>query len=102
MTDLCPYVPETVNGFEDADGCPDVSPLTDLDGDGISDSIDLCPQQAETINMYQDTDGCPDVVPENSASEKTASDGAFFQWTAIIAAGISAAGGIAAAKYRKR
>ena len=76
-------------------------PVRDSDNDGIFDDSDLCPQQAETINMYQDADGCPDVVPENNVSEKNVSDGAFFQWTAIIAAGISAAGGIAAAKYRK-
>lgn len=82
--------------------CSDISPVKDTDGDSIIDSLDLCPTQSEIINGFQDMDGCPDVVPENNASEKTTSDGAFFQWTAIIAAGISAAGGIDAAKYRKR
>jgi hypothetical protein len=62
-SDSCPTQAETVNGFQDTDGCPDVVPPKDTDGDGISDSFDQCPTQAETVNGYQDTDGCPDVVP---------------------------------------
>ncbi|MFB5627359.1 MAG: thrombospondin type 3 repeat-containing protein, partial [Nitrosarchaeum sp.] len=42
-SDSCPNDPETVNGFEDLDGCPDVVPSNDTDGDGISDSSDSCP-----------------------------------------------------------
>jgi plastocyanin len=62
--DSCPTDPETVNGFQDTDGCPDVvPPPTDTDGDGIPDSLDSCPTQAETLNGYQDTDGCPDTNP---------------------------------------
>ena len=59
-SDSCPTQAETVNGFQDTDGCPDVVPPTDTDGDGISDSTDKCPTQAETVNGFQDTDGCPD------------------------------------------
>ena len=65
--DTCPTEKETVNGFQDADGCPDTPPVpspTDSDGDGILDSDDACPTQKETSNGYQDTDGCPDTVPD--------------------------------------
>ncbi|MCX5741571.1 MAG: transporter, partial [Proteobacteria bacterium] len=36
--DKCPADPEDVDGFEDADGCPDV----DNDKDGIPDTLDKC------------------------------------------------------------
>jgi hypothetical protein len=62
-SDSCPTDPETVNGYQDTDGCPDAVPPTDTDGDGISDSIDQCPTQNETVNGYDDLDGCPDIVP---------------------------------------
>ena len=68
-SDVCPTQPETVNGYQDADGCPDTVPAmapppapTDSDGDGIADTVDGCPTQAETFNGYQDADGCPDTV----------------------------------------
>ena len=51
--------PEDVDGYQDADGCPD----PDNDGDGIPDTADKCPDQPETKNNYQDEDGCPDEVP---------------------------------------
>jgi len=57
--DRCPTEPETFNGFEDEDGCPD----PDNDKDGIPDEKDKCPNEAETKNGYQDEDGCPDEVP---------------------------------------
>ena len=65
-TDACPTQKETVNGYQDADGCPDTAPTTstDTDGDGIADATDACDTQAETVNGYQDTDGCPDTVPD--------------------------------------
>jgi OmpA-OmpF porin, OOP family len=91
--DLCPDVPETMNGIEDEDGCPesdqdgdgivgaadkcptdpedfdgfedeDGCPDHDNDGDGVADSIDRCPDEMETMNGYQDVDGCPDEVPD--------------------------------------
>ena len=63
LPDKCPLDPETINGFQDTDGCPDTNPVTtDTDGDGISDSSDSCLTDPETINGFQDTDGCPDVV----------------------------------------
>lgn len=67
VSDGCPKQKETVNGYQDADGCPDTPPaatVTDTDGDGIADTSDGCPTQKETVNGYKDTDGCPDTVPD--------------------------------------
>ncbi|MGI0057704.1 MAG: thrombospondin type 3 repeat-containing protein, partial [Nitrosarchaeum sp.] len=103
--DSCPTQAETVNGFQDSDGCPDVLPIKDSDNDGISDDYDKCPIQSETINNYQDTDGCPDIVPitDSVSTSKSESEqnNTIFQWTAVIAAIITAAGAIGAAKFKK-
>ena len=51
-----------MDGFEDAEGCPDV----DNDGDRILDVDDDCRNEAEVYNGVEDDDGCPDagiVVP---------------------------------------
>jgi hypothetical protein len=56
--DGCPEDPETANGFEDADGCPDAVP--DSDGDGLTDDQDGCKDLAEDVDGFQDDDGCPD------------------------------------------
>ena len=72
--DSCITQPETYNGYEDTDGCPDdvqtldlneppahkEDTITDTDGDGIYDTNDSCITQPETYNGYEDTDGCPD------------------------------------------
>jgi hypothetical protein len=66
-TDICPKEKETMNGYQDTDGCPDIAPPStnyDTVGDGKADSIDACPAQAETFNGYLDNDGCPDVLPD--------------------------------------
>jgi hypothetical protein len=66
-TDICPKQKETMNGYQDTDGCPDTAPPPtnyDTDGDGKADSVDACPSQAETFNGYLDNDGCPDVLPD--------------------------------------
>jgi len=55
-SDLCPTDREDLDGFEDADGCPDL----DNDLDGIADLADKCPNEAETVNGYMDEDGCPE------------------------------------------
>ncbi len=54
--DLCPSRPEDPDGFEDADGCPDL----DDDGDGIFDTVDACKDAPEDVDGYRDDDGCPD------------------------------------------
>ncbi|MDQ3369692.1 MAG: OmpA family protein [Myxococcota bacterium] len=56
--DQCITQPEDFDGFEDADGCPDL----DNDRDGIVDASDRCPLEAEARNGWQDEDGCPDAV----------------------------------------
>jgi outer membrane protein OmpA-like peptidoglycan-associated protein len=57
--DICPTEPEDRDGYEDADGCPDV----DNDNDGVPDSKDKCPNQPEDKDGFEDADGCPD--PDN-------------------------------------
>lgn len=57
--DKCPTEAEDADGFEDADGCPDL----DNDGDGVPDAIDKCPTLAEDRDGFKDDDGCPD--PDN-------------------------------------
>ncbi len=54
--DRCPQDRETINGWRDADGCPE----EDTDQDGIPDRRDRCPREAETWNRFRDTDGCPE------------------------------------------
>jgi len=61
--DKCVAEPETQNGFEDDDGCPDTVP--DADGDGILVPVDQCPAEPETRNGFEDDDGCPDSVPDS-------------------------------------
>jgi outer membrane protein OmpA-like peptidoglycan-associated protein len=57
--DQCPRVPEDIDGFQDADGCPD----DDNDNDGITDKLDKCPNDPEDRDGFEDADGCPD--PDN-------------------------------------
>ncbi|MCB0271642.1 MAG: OmpA family protein [Bdellovibrionales bacterium] len=56
--DKCINEPETYNGFEDQDGCPEDP--NDLDGDGIPNDKDKCPKDKETVNGALDDDGCPE------------------------------------------
>jgi VCBS repeat-containing protein len=83
--DRCPSSPEDLDGFEDADGCPDPDndgdgvpdtadacpldpgiavldgcPTKDTDGDGIADHLDRCPVEPEDLDGFEDADGCPD------------------------------------------
>ncbi|MCB0326863.1 MAG: OmpA family protein [Bdellovibrionales bacterium] len=60
-TDKCPDQPETVNGFEDEDGCPD-KVISDRDKDTILDENDQCPDEAENFNGVMDEDGCPEEL----------------------------------------
>ena len=91
--DACPDNAEDFDGFEDADGCPDLDndfdgvpdgrdlapdlkedvdgfedddgrPDLDNDGDGIRDADDGCPNEPEDYDGDRDTDGCPDMGPQ--------------------------------------
>ena len=55
--DRCLDAPEDKDGFEDADGCPDI----DDDQDGLADVDDQCPKHPEDLDGFQDDDGCPDL-----------------------------------------
>ncbi|MEJ7596477.1 MAG: OmpA family protein [Kofleriaceae bacterium] len=57
--DGCPDRAEDVDGFDDADGCPDI----DNDLDRVLDIADKCVGEPEKYNGYQDEDGCPDDLP---------------------------------------
>ena len=54
--DACLTEAEDVDGFEDADGCPD----PDNDQDGRPDADDRCPDEPEDLDGHDDDDGCPD------------------------------------------
>ncbi len=57
--DGCPDQVETLDGFTDADGCPEI----DGDGDGVAFEQDACPNEA--IRPEQDpsySNGCPSTV----------------------------------------
>jgi outer membrane protein OmpA-like peptidoglycan-associated protein len=72
--DKCPGRPEDMDGFEDADGCPDI----DNDGDHVLDIADKCPMQPETFNGFEDDDGCPDTVPPDVESLKGTVEGLLY------------------------
>ncbi len=57
--DECIGLAEDKDGFEDADGCPEM----DNDDDGVLDPDDKCPAQQEDEDGFDDEDGCPD--PDN-------------------------------------
>jgi uncharacterized protein (TIGR03382 family) len=65
--DACVNEAEDKDGFEDADGCPDL----DNDKDGVTDTGDACVSEPETQNGYQDADGCPDQVPDTDGDGLT-------------------------------
>lgn len=55
--DRCPLEAEDLDGFKDADGCPE----RDDDMDGIIDTADRCPRDAEDRDGFEDIDGCPEL-----------------------------------------
>jgi OOP family OmpA-OmpF porin len=90
--DACIDEPETQNGYQDDDGCPESDrdgdsywddqdacpdeagvapegcPVGDEDGDGFLDDVDACVSEPETQNGFEDDDGCPDELPEELQS----------------------------------
>mgnify|MGYP006198144961 CR=1 FL=1 len=58
--DKCPRVAEDADGFEDADGCPDV----DDDADGIEDAKDECARRAEDLDGQRALVAPEPQVPE--------------------------------------
>src|SRR5690606_16218817 len=46
-----------LDGYQDADGCPE----PDNDLDGLVDAADRCPLEPEDMDGHQDADGCPDL-----------------------------------------
>ncbi len=68
--DQCPNVPETFNGTDDEDGCPEQIASaeetdSDSDSDGINDANDKCLEQPEDLDGFEDLDGCPDLDNDN-------------------------------------
>ncbi len=55
--DKCPTQAEDKDGFQDADGCPEL----DNDEDLIPDARDKCPNEPEDKDTFQDDDGCPEL-----------------------------------------
>ncbi|MCB1181814.1 hypothetical protein KDM41_00105 [bacterium] len=54
--DRCPDEAEDIDGFQDADGCPD----PDNDMDGVPDVVDEAPNDPEDYDGFEDEDGVPD------------------------------------------
>lgn len=50
--------------------CP--APVTDQDGDGVSDAQDACPNAAEDNDGHEDADGCPDLDDDADGVEDAA------------------------------
>ncbi len=70
--DGCINQPETVNGFQDEDGCPDEAPTTtDTDGDGIPDDVDECVSLAGTV----ENNGCPMLIGDPPIEPPVDTDG---------------------------
>ncbi len=61
QADVCPTEAETLNGYQDEDGCPDQVP--DSDADAVDDLNDKCRDVPEDKDGFQDEDGCPE--PDN-------------------------------------
>ncbi|MBI5533852.1 MAG: OmpA family protein [Deltaproteobacteria bacterium] len=75
--DACPRDAEDFDGFEDADGCPEL----DNDKDGVPDKVDRCPDEPEDRDGFEDADGCPEmdndkdgILDKNDACPDVAED----------------------------
>ncbi len=64
--DRCVAQPETRNGYQDDDGCPDTPhDPNDPDHDMVAGDADRCPNEPEDADGYQDNDGCPEPDNDN-------------------------------------
>jgi outer membrane protein OmpA-like peptidoglycan-associated protein len=66
--DRCPFEPEDIDGFDDADGCPEL----DNDRDAVADAADTCRDVAEDKDGFEDSDGCPDLDNDRDGIPDTA------------------------------
>ncbi|MEO7094069.1 MAG: transporter, partial [Polyangiales bacterium] len=64
--DKCADNAETMNGYEDDDGCPEA----DSDSDTFLDDVDRCPNEAEIFDGIDDEDGCADKPPAGKPAPK--------------------------------
>lgn len=87
--DACIAIAEDLDGYQDADGCPDA----DNDMDGVCDpwispshpaceGSDGCPNVAEDIDSFWDEDGCPDPDNDGDGFPDWADDCPATDWTA--------------------
>jgi len=87
--DACFAIAEDMDGYQDADGCPD----TDNDMDGVCDpwappgqvactGSDSCPNVAEDIDSFHDANGCPDPDNDNDGFPDTTDQCPATDWTA--------------------
>jgi outer membrane protein OmpA-like peptidoglycan-associated protein len=63
--DACPTEPEDFDGDADEDGCRDVDPYGDEDGDGVINLEDACVDQPEDFDGDKDDDGCPETSEDS-------------------------------------
>jgi OOP family OmpA-OmpF porin len=66
--DACDGEAEDKDGFEDANGCPDL----DNDKDGIADATDKCISEPEDKDGFADEDGCPELDNDKDGFADTA------------------------------
>jgi large repetitive protein len=61
VIDRCPDEKEDYDGEDDDDGCRDLDPNDDIDGDGIVNIDDDCIDEPEDFDGHNDEDGCPET-----------------------------------------
>jgi len=65
IVDRCPEEPEDFDGHLDDDGCRDIDPYGDIDGDGIINLDDACIEDPEDFDGDLDEDGCPETSDDS-------------------------------------
>jgi outer membrane protein OmpA-like peptidoglycan-associated protein len=66
--DRCVEEAEDKDGFQDADGCPEL----DNDADKIVDAEDKCPNEPEDMDGFEDFNGCPELDNDDDGVADTA------------------------------